>query len=208
MWMVYSVQLCAWLTSIFFCKHLSLFSLNKPLEVTLDEYRFASIVMLYTIAVTKTTNVIANKPLPKNHPYLTVFYWVKSRTSRKYKNNLSMDGLWAIQALVWGRDCGSRERRFKEAWLEGWRAKWTCLQEIWGNLVKLLPQASISSSLIWWYEKGAVPAIEYVLILFTFYYQSTWKVERSHISHNKQNKRGKMKHSIHTARAHSEIKPG
>lgn len=101
-----------------------------------------------------------------------------------------------------------RERRFKEAWLEGWRAKWTCLQEIWGNLVKLLPQASISSSLIWWYEKGAVPAIEYVLILFTFYYQSTWKVERSHISHNKQNKRGKMKHSIHTARAHSEIKPG
>lgn len=54
MLMSYSEQLCAWGTTIFFCRNRSLFSLNTPLEVTLDEYPSASSVMLYRMAMIKS----------------------------------------------------------------------------------------------------------------------------------------------------------
>lgn len=66
--MSYSEQLCAWDTTIFFCRNRSLFSLNTPLEVTLDEYPSASSVMLYRMAMIKSQRNTSSERWRRKQP--------------------------------------------------------------------------------------------------------------------------------------------
>lgn len=81
-------QVCACRTTTFFCRVLSLFSLNRPLGVTLDEYRSASMVMLYVMAMVKVIkNVITDAFKGKSIPVLLCLIGQRPRDEKIQKRS-------------------------------------------------------------------------------------------------------------------------